>query len=166
MHSDQIANQELFIKMVLSNWELQLNRTRDLLGRLSDDELSDPTAPGRNSGAYLIGHLAAVSDGMFTLLGLGERIDQNMDDIFVNKPENAAIQKPAVSEIRTYWDKVNALLAEKMGRMKAEDWFMRHTAISEENFASEPHRNKLNIVMNRTSHLSYHLGQLVYLIKK
>lgn len=50
--------------------------------------------------------------------------------------------------------------------MKAEDWFMRHTAISEENFASEPHRNKLNIVMNRTSHLSYHLGQLVYLIKK
>lgn len=113
MHSDQIANQELFIKMVLSNWELQLNRTRDLLGRLSDDELSDPTAPGRNSGAYLIGHLAAVSDGMFTLLGLGERIDQNMDDIFVNKPENAAIQKPAVSEIRTYWDKVNALLAEK-----------------------------------------------------
>jgi hypothetical protein len=29
--------------------------------------------------------------------------------------------------------------------------------------AKEPHRNKLNLLMNRTNHLSYHLGQLVLL---
>jgi hypothetical protein len=166
MQSYQTDNKELLIKMVLSNWELQLNRTNDLLERLSDEELSCPTAPGRNTGAYLLGHLAAVSDGMFIFLGLGQRVDAEMDEVFVDNPESADIQKPAVSQIREYWKKVNALLAEKMDQMKVDDWFAAHTAISEESFAKEPHRNKLNIVLNRTNHLSYHLGQLVYLAKK
>ena len=41
--------------------------------------------------------------------------------------------------------------------------FEKHTAVSEEDFSKEPHRNKLNIVISRTSHLQYHTGQLVLL---
>lgn len=160
------TEKELFIKMVLSNWELQINRMNNLLGKLSEEELSAQTAPGRNTGVYLLGHLAAVSDGMFTFLGLGERLNSAMDEIFLRNPDNSGIEKPSINELKDYWNKVNALLAQKINEMHAEEWFNRHTAVSEEDFAKEPHRNKLNIVINRTNHLSYHLGQLAYLVKK
>jgi hypothetical protein len=160
------VNKELFIKMVLSNWELQISRMNNLLAKLSDQELSAQTAPGRNSGVYLLGHLAAISDGMFTFLGLGERLNPAMDEAFVRNPENSGLEKPSISELKNYWNDVNASLAQKINAMPADEWFTRHTAVSEEDFANEPHRNKLNIVINRTNHLSYHLGQLAYLVNK
>jgi hypothetical protein len=162
----QSIDKELFIKMVLSNWELQISRMNNLLGKLSDDELSKPTAPGRNTGVYLLGHLAAVSDSTITFLGLGERLNPAMDELFLRNPENSGLEKPSIGELRDYWNKVNSVLAERIGQMQANEWFARHTAVSEEDFAKEPHRNKLNIVINRTSHLSYHLGQLAYLVSK
>jgi hypothetical protein len=161
-----VSEKELFIKMVMSNWELQVSRMNSVLAKLSDEELSSPTAPGRNTGVYLLGHLAAVSDGMFTFLGLGEKLNPSMDELFVRKPEDSGLEKPSISELKEYWNKVNAVLSEKMSQVAPEEWFNRHTAISEEDFAKEPHRNKLNIVINRTNHISYHLGQLVYLVKK
>jgi hypothetical protein len=36
----------------------------------------------------------------------------------------------------------------------------RHTAVSEADFALNPSRNKLSILISRTNHQSYHLGQL------
>jgi hypothetical protein len=161
-----ITDKELFIKMVLSNWDLQINRMNGALAKLTDEELSAPTAPERNTGVYLLGHLAAVSDGMFTFLDLGERLNPAMDEVFLRNPEDSGLAKPSISELKEYWNKVNALLSEKMSQMSADEWVTRHTAVSEDDFAKEPHRNKLNIVINRTNHLSYHLGQLAYLVKK
>ena len=160
------TDKELFIKMVLSNWDLQIGRLSKLLEKLNDDELATATAPNRNTGVYLLGHLAAVSDGMFAFLGLGERIDPSTDEVFLRNPENSGLTKPSVTELRAYWNKVNDLLSAKMQGMDAEEWFTAHTAVSAEDFVKEPHRNKLNIVINRTNHLSYHLGQLMYLVKK
>jgi hypothetical protein len=160
------TEKDLFIKMVLSNWELQISRMNNLLDKLSDEELSAQTAPGRNTGVYLLGHLAAVSDGLFTFLGVGERLNPAMDDIFLRNPENSGIEKPSIAELKEYWNKVNALLANSISQIQPDEWFNRHTKISEEDFAKEPHRNKLNIIINRTNHLSYHLGQLAYLVKK
>jgi hypothetical protein len=160
------TEKELFIKMVLSNWELQISRMNNLMGKLSDEELSTQTAPGRNTGVYLLGHLAAVSDGLFTFLGVGERLNPAMDDIFLRKPENSGIEKPSIVELKEYWNKVNTFLTDKINQIQPDEWFTRHTAISEEDFEKEPHRNKLNIIINRTNHLSYHLGQLAYLVKK
>src|ERR1700761_2087999 len=88
---------KLFIKMALSNWELQIGRMNNLLGKLSDEELSAQTAPGRNTGVYLLGHLAAVSDGLFKFLGLGERLNPGMDDIFLRNPESSGIEKPSIA---------------------------------------------------------------------
>jgi hypothetical protein len=161
-----VSEKELFIKMVMSNWDLQVGRINKVLAQLNDEELSTPTAPGRNTGVYLLGHLAAVSDGMFTFLGIGEKLDPKMDEVFVRNPEDSNLEKPSIGELKEYWNKVNAVLSEKMNQISPEEWFNRHTAVSEEDFAKEPHRNKLNIVINRTSHLSYHLGQLIYLAKK
>ncbi|MDB5133847.1 MAG: hypothetical protein JWP37_450 [Mucilaginibacter sp.] len=159
-------DKELFVKMVLSNWELQISRTNNLLGKLSDEELSTQTATGRNTGVYLLGHLAAVSDGMFTILGLGERHNPAMDEIFLRNPDNSGIEKPSIDELKQYWNKVNSSLLHQMTEISTDEWFNRHTAVPTEDFAKEPHRNKLNIVINRTNHLSYHLGQLAYLVTK
>ena len=161
-----VSEKELFIKMVMSNWDLQVGRVNGVLAKLSDDELSMPTAPGRNTGVYLLGHLAAVSDGMFTILGIGKRLNPAMDELFLHNPEESGLEKPSIAELKEYWNKVNELLSEKISQITPAEWFTRHTAVSEEDFAKEPHRNKLNIVINRTNHLSYHLGQLVYLLNK
>jgi hypothetical protein len=40
-----------------------------------------------------------------------------------------------------------------------EDWLKKHTAVSDEDFVKDPTRNRLAILMNRTNHASYHLGQ-------
>jgi hypothetical protein len=35
--------------------------------------------------------------------------------------------------------------------------------MTEEDFEKEPGRNKLSVLINRTNHMAYHLGQLVLL---
>jgi hypothetical protein len=47
--------------------------------------------------------------------------------------------------------------------MQASAWFAKHNAVSAEDFAKEPHRNKLNVLITRTIHQGYHLGQMNYL---
>jgi len=47
--------------------------------------------------------------------------------------------------------------------MSGPDWLQRHTAVSEEDFAKDTSRNRFAILLSRTNHLSYHLGQLIQL---
>jgi hypothetical protein len=154
------------IKVAVSNWELQNTRLNGLLDKLTDERLSAATAPNRNSGVYLLGHLTAVSDGMFTYLELGERLYPELDNIFVRNPETANLEKPSIIELKDAWNRVNTMLKQQMDKLLPADWFTKHSAISGEDFEKEPHRNKLNILINRTIHQSYHLGQLVNLLEK
>ena len=155
----------VFIKMVLSAWETYNVRVNKLLDTLSDEELLAETAPGRNRGIYIIGHLVAISDALFPLLGFGERLYPELDKIFVENPDKADAEMSSISELKEYWNKVNTNLADHISRMQEDEWFTRHNKVSEADFDKEPHRNKLNIIINRTNHISYHLGQLIYLVK-
>ena len=134
-------------------------------GKVGQKRSAD-TAPGRNSGTYLIGHLITVSDGLFPLLGWGDRLFPKLENIFLKNPDKSGLETPSLSELKQCWKEVNAKINSHIGEMSADEWFTRHTAVSEEDFAKEPHRNKLNIIINRTNHTSSHLGQLVYLIPK
>jgi hypothetical protein len=154
--------QELFIKMVLSAWDTHIARISKLLDELSDETLAAPVAPGRNTGTYILGHLVAVHDGMLPVLGLGDKLYPQLEPIFLTNPENADTAKPSLQELRQYWIAVNTKLSQQIATMPADEWFNRHTVVSEADFAKEPHRNKLNILINRTNHLSYHWGQLVF----
>jgi hypothetical protein len=160
------ATKQLFIDMVISAWNSHNRRISKLLDGLTDAELMQETAPGRNRGVYLIGHLIAISDALLPLLGLGERSYPQLDKVFVENTDRSVKDIPPVQELRNYWQNINTTLADKFQRMSAEDWFTRHNAVSEEDFSKEPHRNKLNVIINRTNHTSYHLGQLIYLAKK
>jgi hypothetical protein len=164
--NESITGKEVFIKMAISAWDSYNARVSKLLATLSDEELLAETAPGRNTGIYLIGHLVAVSDGLFPILGFGERLYPELDKVFLQSPDKSGHQMPSVTALKEKWNKVNAKLTDHINKVPAVEWFTRHNNVSEADFAKEPHRNKLNIIINRTSHTSYHLGQLVYLVKK
>jgi len=156
---------ELFIRMVLSNWQVQYSRLNDLFDKLTDEQLATETSPGRNTGIYLLGHMAAVHDAMLPLLGFGDRFYPGLDEAFIRNPDKSGLPKPPVSTLREAWKKVSETLQQHIDAMEPDAWFARHNSVSEEDFAKEPHRNKLNIIINRTNHLSTHYGQLLYLSK-
>ena len=164
--NESTTTQTVFIKMALSAWETYNERVNKLIDSLSDEQLMADTSPDRNTGIYLFGHLIAVSDGLFPILGFGERLYPQLDKIFLENPDKSGFEMPSINDLKEYWNKVNTKLTNHINQMPEDEWFSRHTKVSEADFAKEPHRNKLNIIINRTNHTSYHLGQMVYLEKK
>jgi hypothetical protein len=158
-----IGSNQLMIKMVISAWESYFQRVNKLFENLSDEQLQKQVAPGRNTGIYLLGHLTAVTDGMLPLLGFGEKLYPELDKIFLESPDASGLTMPPVAELRSYWKAVNDKLSKNIHAMNPDDWFTRHSAVSQEDFLKEPHRNKLNIIINRTNHQSWHYGQLLFL---
>ena len=164
--NEKTPDTKLFIKMVLDAWETYNARFNKLLDTVTDEQLLSETAPGRNRGIYLAGHLVAVADGMLPILGIGEKVHPELEQIFLTNPDKFVVEIPSVEEIKKYRDEINAKLSYYFGQLQPAEWFEKRTAVSDEDFVKEPHRNKLNILINRTNHLSYHLGQLAYLVKK
>ena len=156
----------LFVKMVLDAWHLQVKRTDDLIQNLTDEALGKEVSPGRNTGTYLLGHLTAVHDKMISLLNFGEPLYPELYAPFVSESDDPSKPTPPLSDLRKYWKEVSQTLAEHFSKLSPDEWFERHMAVSEEDFAKEPHRNKLNLIINRTNHLEYHRGQLVFLKAK
>jgi DinB superfamily len=157
---------ELFIKMAVAAWDTHCVRITKLLDELTDEQLAAETAPGRNTGIYLLGHLTAVTDSTMSLLGFGEKMHPGLEKPFLTSPDKSGNEMPSAQELRKLWKDVNARFSAAMASVTPDEWFMKHTAVSEEDFAKEPHRNRLNVLINRTNHQGYHLGQLVYLKSK
>lgn len=155
--------QEISIKMILSAWQAQNAQVDKLIEKLTDEQWMNDTASGRNSGIYLLGHLVAVNDGMISILGFGERLHPELETAFLFNKDKSGQPMPSLANLKKYWKEINATLTANMELMAADEWFTRHTKVSEEDFAKEPHRNKLNIIINRTIHQSYHAGQLAFL---
>jgi hypothetical protein len=160
-----MQNQPLFVKMALLTWEGQLKRVTNLFNSLTEEQLLQEIAPGRNTGIYLMGHLIAIHDGLLPLFGLGERLHPELEEIFVKSPDKSGKMMPSLSQLKEYWTEVHSHLEEKLAGLSEEQWFQRHNSVSEEDFQKEPHRNKLNVLLGRSTHIAYHLGQLVLLKK-
>jgi hypothetical protein len=150
-------------KMVLDSWYSTVKRASTFFEKLTDDEMLNQVAPNRNRGIYLFGHLAAVNDRMFPLLNLGEPMFPKLRDSYISTPDNTEVQDFLVTELREYWTRINAELQKHFDGLSAEEWLQKHNSISIEDFAKEPHRNRLNVVLSRTNHIGYHLGQLAFL---
>lgn len=161
-----IDQQTLFVKMALDAWNTQIDRTNKLINSLSDEELQKQVAPARNTGTYLLGHLTSVHDGILPLFGAGDRLYPQLVDPFIKSPDKSDLTKPSLKELRNYWNEVNGKLTEHFNQLTVDEWFEKHTAVSDEDFQKEPHRNKLNVLLNRTNHLANHLGQLIFLKSK
>jgi hypothetical protein len=149
--------------MIFDRWNTLIKNCDALLDAIADEQLQKEIAPGKNRGIYLLGHLIAVHDDMLTLLNLGEKEHADLFELFVKSPDRAVSEIPSAKELKIIWKKQVALLATKFESLSADDWFEKHTAVAAEDFIKEPHRNKLNIIITRTTHLAYHVGQLTLL---
>lgn len=158
MDTTQIA-----LKMVFDRWYASITNCDKLLQSLTDAQLMQEIAPGKNRGVYLLGHLIAVHDDMLILLDMGEKLYPEWHQAFIASPDKAVNDLPAVSELRAAWSNQCAVMKQKLDAVAPAGWFEKHTAVSAADFEKEPHRNKLNIIITRTSHLQYHMGQLVLL---
>jgi uncharacterized damage-inducible protein DinB len=158
------TKEELFIKMALASWQSNQQAINKIIAGLSEEEMNKPIMPGKNTPTWIIGHLAVVNDGMFPILGLGEKTKPEYEKALLH-PEGT-VTPPPLSDILQFWNDSNARINEKMAALSTDEWFNRHTQVSEEDFAKEPHRNKLNVLLNRSNHMSHHRGQLVLVAKK
>lgn len=155
---------DIIVKMVKDRWQGNLKNFNTALDSLTDEQLQAEISPGRNRGVYLIGHLMAVHDDMLVLLNLGEKQHPEFHTLFLTSPDKSTLL-PDAKELRELWRRHSQVVNQKIDAMKADEWFAKHTAVSDEDFSHEPHRNKLNILLTRTTHLAYHTGQFVLLTK-
>jgi hypothetical protein len=158
-------HEELYVKIVRGNWDTNIKRVDALLSALSDAQLEEEIAPGKNRGIYLLGHLTAVHDGLFDILGLGKRLYPQLDAVYLSSPDKAGLEMVPTPTLRQQWSEVNGQLAAQFSRMQPSDWFTQHMNMSPDDFIKEPHRNKLSVLLTRIGHLAYHHGQLVLLKK-
>jgi hypothetical protein len=154
-----MTNEELLAATALNSWKLVIGRLDQNLAKLTDDQLQIQIAPGKNRLFYLIGHLTAVHDRMFPLLGLGPRLHPELDEVYITNRDRLISDPVSASDLRKAWAEVNGKLTAAFERFTPEDWLQKHSAVSDDDFAKDPTRNRFAVVMSRTNHASYHSGQ-------
>jgi hypothetical protein len=154
-----MSTETLLIESALLIWKQNVDRADKFFSGLSEQQLSQEIAPGKNRLIYLWGHLTAVSDAMLPLLGLGSRLHPELDEIFIKNPDRASADNVSGKVLKGYWDEVNEALWMKISKLSASEWVQKHASVSEEDFAREPHRNRFTVLLGRSAHLAYHFGQ-------
>jgi hypothetical protein len=157
----KMTSQQLSVKVAINSWRLVVERADKIFSNLTEDQLLKQVSPGKNRLIYVWGHLTAIHDAMFPILGLGPRLHPELDVLFVSNPDKTAGRLPSAGELKKYWDEVNGKLLSQFESLSADEWLQRHRAISEEDYAKDPTRNRLAVLLNRTNHTSYHLGQVI-----
>jgi hypothetical protein len=154
-----MSTENSLIDAALRGWKSNVERVDNLFGTLSPEQLEQQVTTGRNRLIYLWGHLAAVNDRLLPLLGIGERLHPELDAMFISEPDRSVELTVTAQSLKSAWDKINQRLWEGFSKFSPADWTGRHTAVSEEDFEREPHRNRFTVLLGRTAHLAYHLGQ-------
>jgi hypothetical protein len=160
-----MGNDPSCVAQVLKVWKTQIDRADKLFGALSSAEVLREIAPGRNRLLYLWGHLTAAHDSMLALLGLRERLHPEFDVAFISNPDRSQANIPSHEQVRAAWTVVNTELWKGFEKMSWNDWIQPHSAVSEDDFAKDASRNRFAVLLSRTNHLSYHLGQAVLAVK-
>jgi uncharacterized damage-inducible protein DinB len=158
-----MTTETMLANAALNSWKLVIGRLDAAIAPLSDDQLQRQVAPGKNRLLYLVGHLTAVHDRLFTLLGLGERLHPELDEIYITSPDRARPDPVSAAEIKQAWSEVNGKLSAAFEKLTPQQWLEKHTAVSDEDFAKDPTRNRLAVLMSRTNHAAFHTGQAALL---
>lgn len=154
---------QIMVKMVLDRWYSLIKICDTALDSITNEQLQKEIVPNKNRGIYLLGHLIAVHDEMISILGLGDKLYPELYEPFLKSPDKSVSEIPSAKELRAFWNKQNEILTQKFDCLQPDEWFLKHNSVSAEDFIKEPHRNRLNVLLTRTTHLSYHAGQLMLL---
>jgi len=153
--------EQVFAQTVVASWKQVVNRLDQQLASLDDEQLQKQIAPEKNRLFYLLGHLTAVHDRMLPLLGVGERMHPELDDVYLTNPDRKLADPLSAADLKKAWSEVNTAVVSGVEKFSADDWMKKHGSVSEEDFAKDPTRNRLAVFLSRTNHLSFHAGQAV-----
>jgi DinB superfamily len=153
-----MTTEEMLAHTALNSWKLVIGRLDTAIAPLTDEQLQRQVAPGKNRLLYLLGHLTAVHDRMFPMLSVGERLHPELDEIYITNPDRAR-PDPAAADLKHAWSEVNSQLTAVFEKLTPQQWLEKHTAVSDEDFAKDPTRNRLAVLISRTSHAAFHTGQ-------
>lgn len=153
-------DKKVFSDMALKSWNVEVNRANKIFGNLNQEDLQKEVSPGRNRAIYLLGHLIAANDSMLSLFGLGDRMYAHFDEPFLKAADKSGQEMPAAEQLMQDWQRSITALNEGFAKLSPDDWFARHSSMTDEDLAKDPGRNKLSVLMNRTGHMAYHLGQI------
>ena len=151
--------EETLAATAVNAWTIYLNRAEKFFFALDDEQLQTEIAPGKNRLIYLFGHLIAAHDAMFSVLGLGDRLHPELDAPFLTSPDRTAPALPSRADLQRMWTEVHGALNERFTRLTPAEWLQKHTLISDVDFAANPLRNRLSVMVTRIGHLASHLGQ-------
>jgi DinB superfamily len=157
--------EQALVTSTVNSWKTATERADKLFLPLTEAQLQKEVAPGKNRLIYLLGHLTAVHDRMLPLLDLGPRLHPELDAAFISSPDRATRDLPTGDEIKKSWNEVNGKLLAGFERLSPAEWLQRHTSVSEEDFAKDPSRNRFAILLSRTGHITFHLGQTALIPK-
>jgi hypothetical protein len=154
------AEQQL-IDSGLRAWKFNADRIETFFHALSEDQLQQEIAPGRNRLFYLWGHLAAANDALFPLLGLGPKLHPELEAMFFANPDRTVPLALSHSELKDVSGQINGALWSAFSGWTTAEWLQKHTAVSDEDFLREPHRNRYSVMLSRNTHMAYHYGQAI-----
>jgi DinB superfamily len=154
-----MTTEEMLAHTALNSWKLVIGRLNTAIAPLTDEQLQRQVAPGKNRLLYLVGHLTAVHDRLFPTLGLGDRLHPELDEIYITNPDRALSDPVSAADLKQSWSEVNSKLTAAFEKLTPRQWLEKHTAVSDEDFAKDPTRNRLAVLISRTNHAAFHTGQ-------
>ena len=158
-------SEQALVASAVNSWKSTIERADRIFSPLSDEQLQKEVAPGKNRLIYLWGHLTAVHDRMLPLLGLGERLHPEFDALFLTSPDKTVAELPAAEEVKKSWNDVNSKLSAGFQSLSPAQWLEKHSSVSDEDFAKDPSRNRFAILLSRTAHIAFHVGQTALIPK-
>src|ERR1700675_2429276 len=102
-----MTTEKALIDSALRVWKSNVERAEQLFGGLSPGQLEQEVAPGKNRLIYLWGHLAAVNDGLFPLLGIGERLHPEFDGMFISNPDKSVQLTVSGQSLKAAWQEID-----------------------------------------------------------
>ena len=148
------------LDICLLQWNMYNTRMQKVFDTLSDENFNKPIVANGNSPSWIMGHLTEADDALLELFGIGTRLHPELKSIYHHERATNQSGHLTKDELMTKWKAISAALDKTFKSWNESDWMSRHTAVSEEDFKKEPHRNRLNVLLSRVGHRASHLGQI------
>jgi hypothetical protein len=161
MKDEKATNEALLIESALRVWRLNETRLSRVYPPLSEADLQREVFPGRNRLIYVWGHVTAVNDAMLPLLKIGPALFPELEQMFLSNPDRAVAPIFSGELIKEASARIQQALWSSFVQWTPSEWLEPHAASSHGHLSADPTRNRFNVVVNRTAHMAYHLGQAV-----
>lgn len=153
------------LDICLLQWNTYNRMMQKSFDSLTDENYFKQIVPNGNSPSWIMGHLVDTDDRLLDLFGIRQRMFPELSTIYHHERGTNQGNHLSKDQLIEKWKAISTELERAFKSWSEADWLSRHTAVSEEDFKKEPHRNRLNVMLSRVEHKASHLGQVAMLPK-